>query len=127
MSEKPLQTYQTKGVRGKSGPPEFGLHWIFARRGRLKFFNDRIELGNWVIRYNEVSSAIIWRARTQILEIKTVNEEYQFGLNPWAKISPELPIEIATEAVRMRHTASSIMFRFIAIAIIGVLIWRAFA
>ena len=128
MSE-PLAEYQTKGVRGAPSPPSYGAHWTAARRGRLKLFGDRAELGPWRIDFAVVTEATLWRARTQlglvapILGLRTANDSFQFGLNPWSKVPDHLPLEVQHRNIRMRYTTYSWIIRALLALVIVWVLW----
>ena len=119
---KPLYKYWTKGARGKSGPPRRGRHWIVARRGFLEFYSDRVVLGNWEIQYSEVTSAVIWQAGAPIIELQTVGEHYQFGLNPWVKLPIDLPLEFEKRSSMKLYSTTNLALRVVVIFLLGALI-----
>jgi len=78
---------RVKAIRSKGTGVSLGLKWVFARRGSLKVFSDRLECGNWHIPYSAITEAILqstpwlW-TKAHVLVVRTTETTYQFGLNP---------------------------------------------
>ena len=89
----------TKAVRRRRGSKENavtptqvkrGTHWVAARRGWLNIYNDRLAVGSWVIRREDVKAVSAQEVRslgmkTTVLIVETNDFQYQFGINPWAR------------------------------------------
>ena len=122
----PVAMLQVKGVRDAPSPPTYGPHWSLSRRGRLKVFDDRLELGSWRVPHAAVEEAVLWQSRTQIgakasiFEVKTGEHSYQFGMNPWAELPRTLPYRVEERENEMTYTAYSWIIR---LAMIAVVVW----
>ena len=79
--------------------------WATARRGRFEVYEDRVEMGDWVIRYDEVSEAVVYRIpylfvfAYSVIELNARGRTWQFGFNPWAKPGDRLGVEVRREDV----------------------------
>lgn len=118
-----------KATRSETGPPRRSASWIFARRGWLKVFDDRLECGNWVIPASAVTSAVLYDARhgflrAPVLAVSTADGTWQFGFNPWVRIAEHLPFEFRRESVRVRYSAFSLIVRLAAIAYLAYVLMR---
>jgi hypothetical protein len=63
----------------------FSHRWLFARRGSLRLTDRALEFEDWVIPYEELRDAVIYRAPSHtsaasILVISSPNGTYQFQL-----------------------------------------------
>lgn len=100
---QPLHQCMTKAIvaEGDRSPPS--LRWIFARRGTLKVFPDRLECGNWVVPYDEVEESMLsagegFLVSGFVLRVRTSDRTYQFGLNRSRFWEGDLPFRVRREA-----------------------------
>lgn len=128
MSE-PLFRCMTKGTTAEGDDIRHSLSWIFSRRGSLYVFADRLECGDWTIRYNEMQQAVLFRTRQllipcYVLRIKAHGRIYQFGLNPNRYWEGDLPFPATRESMALSYTWFSLALRLAAGAGLIYLWWR---
>lgn len=112
----PLYRCMTKGVKDAPESFEYGASWVTARRGTLIVHQDRLECGDWVIPYADISQAVLFRTSQMfipchILKVKTATDSYQFGVSGSPFWSTELPFPVAREKGRLRYSKFSIAAR----------------
>lgn len=107
-SDKPRYWCATKAIRRNgSGPPKIALHWMFARRGILRVWPDRVTCGNWTIPFDDITEAVVYAGaspmgRTRVLMLRTADASWQFGMNPWADPVPHLAIPVEERPLEVR-------------------------
>jgi len=129
--EQPLHTCMTKGVIADGDQLRTGPNWIMSRRGRLKVYHDRLECGDWDIRYPDVREAVLSSFRSPILRIpgyvlavRTDNDTYHFGLNGGQYWKGELPFPVKRQRVRLKMSPISILARAVLIGYLLYFLWR---
>ncbi len=125
---KPLYRCWTKATDRETGEPRRSLNWVASRRAWFSIFEDRLECGDWCIPFESVRKAIAYRTRSMfipctVLRIETAEKTFQFGFNPWARPVEKLPFHILEEAVRLQHSAFSIIVRVVLLLYIVYLVW----
>lgn len=125
VMKAPRYICMTKGTDRAEGPPTRGTHWIVSRRGRLAIYDDRVELGDWTIPHHAVRAAKAYEfgslfGTARVLELRTDERTYQFGLNPWANPLAHLPYPVAVERAPLAHTPLSIVLRLGVAAVLSV-------
>lgn len=105
MSTKPIGSALTKMISGHAGKPQAGRSWLFAKRGLLRVYDDRLTLGSLTIPCNDIERAKIWQfgfwtgSGSRVLEVETAENSYQFSLNGWAKVVDALPFDYTVEKI----------------------------
>lgn len=117
---KPNYKCYVKGTSKEEGSPRNSFNWIFARRDWLKFYDDRLELGNWRFYHSEINNPVLYKTRSMLIEVKILDfvyedKHYQFGINSWPKILPHLSVEVKVEKIRMRRSLFSILIRVVVV------------
>ena len=117
----------TKATDRESGDPQRSFNWALSKRGFLRVYEDRIECGRWQIRADEVTEATLFRIRGNllggyVLQVRTGERTYQFGLNPWVRIADHLPFPFTETTVKLGYSRFSVVLR---IAVVGYLIYLA--
>lgn len=116
MPEAPLYRCMTKGTDAAEGPPTRGVHWVTSRRGVLTVYRDRVELGDWTIPHASVREARAYAFPSLlgtglVLELRTDERTYQFGINPWAKPLDHLPYAVTRLESELGLSAASAVSR----------------
>jgi hypothetical protein len=129
---KPRYQCWVKATDAEAGPPRYSASWALARRARLRVFSDRLECGDWIIPSSEVQDAVLFEARQWfipvfILSLQTSRRTYQFGINPWVRVSHHLPFACRHERVRLGYSAFSIGARVVLLAYLAYTGWRWFS
>ncbi|WP_143536913.1 hypothetical protein [Rubricoccus marinus] len=128
--DAPLYSCLTKASNRESGVPRASANWVVSRRGRFVVFPDRIRVGDWVIPFEEVSHAVLYRipylpfVDASVLELSDGETTYQFGFNPWAHPERHFPIPVEERRETMRYSAFSVGIRVAAVAYGLYLIWE---
>lgn len=127
------QTYscQVKGVRGHDGVPRRGAAWALSRRGFLRFFGDRVVLGDWVIPFSEIVEATVheyktlWVFTAGVLELKTADgATYHFGYNPWASPGAHLPTSPGRATLQLTSSPLSVAVRLFALGYLAMRLYE---
>jgi len=119
-----------KGTTGEDSLPRYSHNWVFARRGFLKIYPDRMCCGDWTIHFTDITRVIRYKTRVfgvpcGVLRIITDGASYQFGYNPWAcpeKHLAGLPVEEQT--VKLRYSPFSVAYRIL--LLLGVIVYFVF-
>lgn len=89
-----------------------------SRRARLHLLEDRLDCGDWTIRYDEIREAVLSSFRSHILRIpgfglavRTENKTYHFGLNGSRYWDGELPFPVTRQKSKLRMSPLSFMAR----------------
>ena len=117
----------TKATDGERGPPRYSANWAIARRGWFKVFPDRVECGDWSIPASNVVAATLFHTRqwllpVTVLSVETAGGSYQFGFNPWVRVSAHLPFPHQHEHVTLRYSTFSVAVRVALIAYIAYIV-----
>ncbi len=59
-----------------------------------------------------------------ILAVTAHEQNYQFGLNPWALWRRQLPFQVRRERVRLGYAPFSVVLRLLAFGWLVYLVWR---
>lgn len=112
MTDSPIYRCWTKATDREPGLPRYSFSWLVSRRGWLRVFTDRLECGDWVIPAATVTRATLQAAGlAQVLIVATGERTYQFGLNPWCRITQHLPFGVTTERLTLQYSRFSILLR----------------
>lgn len=100
--------------------PGYSHKWVGAKRAWLCVFDDRLECGNWIIPFADVVDVVRFSTRqmgipVSILSVRTQDNEFQFGINPWNDPFPHLPMKYSEERVRLKYSTFSILVRAIVV------------
>ena len=124
-----------KGVIAEGDQLKHGPNWIFARRGRLKVYQDHLECGNWKVEYCNIKNATLYSVRQYVivvpipgyvLKIETENKTYYFGLNFNKYWKNELPFPVERQKGRLKFSLFSIVIRLVFLGYIAYLLGRMF-
>ncbi len=121
-----------KGTTSETEEPRRSQNWAKARRAWLRVYADRVECGDWVIPYGDVQHAILYDAgcsllgRVRIVQLTTVSESYQFGINPWARPDLRMALEFETRRVTLGYSPYSIAVRVLLFGYIAYSLWERF-
>ncbi len=106
-----------------------GAHWVTARRAWLNIYEDRLTIGDWVVRSEDIEAISAQHVRSlgmkvTVLTVLTHDARYQLGINPWAKPVPHLESligeSITPEQARLGWSFFSVAAR---IAFLGCWAW----
>jgi hypothetical protein len=99
---------QCRATNLEQGVPRYSQNWAHSIKDKLIVADNQISCGPWNIKLSEIISAHLFKVRTffnipycKVLEIKTVHNCYQFGLNPWAKLKEHIPMPYSESECRM--------------------------
>ncbi|MCC6605340.1 MAG: hypothetical protein IT327_19185 [Anaerolineae bacterium] len=114
--EKPLQRNYVKATDKETGPPRYSKNWLIAKRAFFEVYSDRLEIGNWIIPYNEIQDIVLFETKqglfsVHLLQIETTEKNYQIGFNPWVNPIEYIPLEVRREKVQMQYSYFSIALR----------------
>lgn len=119
-TDKALFRVFSKGTTAEGQGVRRSANWALARRGWLRFFPDRLELGDWRLPYADIEHATLFRLRTllggYVLRVTTANQCYQFGMNPWALAGRTLPFPHDEQVTRVGYSLFSVVVRILALA-----------
>ena len=128
---EPIYKCMTKAVVGDGDQLECGPQWITSRRATLKLFQDRLECGDWTVRYEDIREAILSAFRSPILRIpgfvlavRTNDQTFHFGLNGGRYWDGELPFEVERKKSRLRLSPISLLARIAVVGGILYLLWQ---
>ena len=125
-SEEPLFRVFTKATTAEDATFRRSENWVTARRGWLRFFADRLTLGDWLVPYGDIRQATLFRITGLIggyvlRVVTTADRHFQFGMNPWALRGKTLPFPHAQQEGRLAYLLFSIVIRVI--VAIGLIVW----
>jgi len=129
---KLLYQCMTKATTAKGDQMKYGYNWLFARRSRLKVFEDHLECGDWKIKNEEIKEATLYSIRSIlffpgfVLMIKTEEKTYHFGLNGGKYWKGELPFDVKREKGKLGYDKISIIIRIMIIGYLVYLVWESF-
>jgi hypothetical protein len=96
----------------------------------LKLYADRLECGDWTIRYDDIREAVLSSFRSPILRIagyvlavRTDTDTYHFGLNGWRYWKGELPLPVTRQQAKLKMSPISILARAVLIGYAIYLVW----
>lgn len=133
LMEQPLHSCMTKAVIADGDQLESGPRWITSRRARLKLFADRLQCGDWTIRYCEIRGATLASFRSHVLRIpgyvlsvRTDTKTYHFGLSGSSYWMHDLPFPVRRTKGRLRLSLISLLARAALIGYALYFVWRWF-
>lgn len=111
-----------KGTLSPPDRPAYSWAWFRARRARFEIFDDKVVCGDWVIPVAEIDSARLLGGREvfhrfHVLELRTRDHVFQFGVSQKTKLKDKIPFEFHEENTRLKYSAFSIGWR---LALIGI-------
>ena len=112
---------------------KYGPNWLLSRRARLKVFSDRLECGDWKIKREEISSAVLYSIRQSlvipgyVLKVETDGKTYHFGLNYDSFWKGELPFPVKREPGKLTYSTFSIAIRLAAMGALAYFLWQRFS
>jgi len=133
LFDKDVRIYacMTKAVIADGDQLRTGPKWITSRRGILKLYVDRLECGDWKIRYDDIDEAILSSIRTPILRIpgyvlavRTSGSTYHFGLNGWRFWKGPLPFAVIRRKAKLKLSPLSILARAVLIGYVAYAVWN---
>jgi hypothetical protein len=112
-----LYRCMTKGTKREDSEPRYSQNWVLARRGVFCIFENKVTCGDWTINFSDVTKLTFYKTRQLLIPVKilhftTVNGNYQFGFNPWAK--PEkylIKLNPEQKTVKLKYSKFSIILR----------------
>ena len=113
----------SKATCREKGLPRRSENWAFSRRAWFNVLRDRITCGDWTIPFDQVTEAIAYRTSSMfipvtILELRTEENSYQFGFNPWAHPLQHLDLDYREEHVKLGTSPLSLLIRLAAIGLL---------
>ena len=128
--EKPILTCWVKATTREKGAPRLSLNWATSRRAPFRLFGDRIECGDWTIPVDAVREAVVHKSQIRlapacVLVLRTDQEVYQFGFNPWCAIDRHLPFDYETVPIKLRYSMLSLVIRLALVGYLLYFIWSA--
>ena len=89
----------TKATNKESGLPRRSQNWALSKRAWFKIFDDRIECVDWILKFDRVTNAKVYKTKqmmipASVLELEVSGQIYPFGFNPWARPISNLPLDI---------------------------------
>jgi hypothetical protein len=107
---KPLQQNYIKATTTERGPPRYSHNWSLARRAIFKVYSNRLEIGPWTVRFDEIREIIL----------------YQIGFNPWVNPIKNIPLKVQVESVRLGYSPFSVVVPVAVMAFIAYWLWEAY-
>ena len=114
--DKPLYECMCKATDKESGEPRYSQNWVAARRATFKVFDNRVQCGDWIIPFSDVTEATVYNSKSmmmkvRMLQITTAEKTFQFGFNPWAKPIDHIDLQYQEYDVTLQHSVFSICLR----------------
>ncbi len=120
-TDAPLFRVFSKGTTAEGQDVRRSANWAVARRGWLRVFPDRLEMGDWRIPYPTIHQATLFRLKTvfggYVLRVTTTEQTYQFGMNPWALRRRSLPFPHDLQDTRVRNSMVTVIIRILALGL----------
>jgi len=128
MGSEPVYRCWVKGTRRASNEKDRAGRWMTSRRAWLEVHADRVVCGDWVVPFADVDRAILHRGRTllfpfTVLDLRTADAVLQFGMNPWVRIEPHLPLELEHKEMHLRFSAIGWILRILLLAYVMYVVW----
>lgn len=128
---EPLYKCWAKATNKEEGSPRRSHNWVTSKRSWFEIYKDKIECGDWIIPFSEIQEAIVYKTRSLfmsvvVLQLKTSDQTYQFGFNPWANPIKYIPFDYTEEKIKLKHTPLSIMVRLIVVLYLIYLFWKKY-
>jgi hypothetical protein len=123
-----LYRCMTKATTAEGDDIRHSVSWMLSRRAFLKVYKDRLECGDWIIPYEAMSEAVLFRTRQllipcYVLRVKALGRIYQFGLNPGKFWEADLPFPVRREQAALGYSWFSIGIRLAAVLALVYLLW----
>ena len=64
-----------KATIKESGPPRRSQNWALARRAWFKIYEDRTECGDWVLPFDRVTNAKVYKTKQMMLSVAVLRLE----------------------------------------------------
>ena len=98
-NQVPLYSCMATGAKNLLDDAPFYSRWISARRRTLNIFDSHLIFGDWVINYDVILSANLFKTKSGIissylLKIQTPEGSFQFGLSANKFWSSDLPFVV---------------------------------
>jgi hypothetical protein len=122
----------TKATYADSNGLQHGLHWVTARRARLKVFDDRLQCGDWTVAYGDIARAILFSVRSNfvvpgyVLKIETRDRTYHFGLSSAKHWKGPLPFPVERMRGRLGYSWFSLIVRIAFVVAVAYFVWARF-
>lgn len=118
VSTNPKYSCLCKAIKGADGTPEYSPKWIGSKRASFKVYENKIVCGSWVLPYDEIVSATLFKTKqwfipVKVLKLVTETESYQFGFNPWSHPTAHMNIPISEKRIRLGYSKVSIALRVV--------------
>lgn len=98
MTDTPLWSAFVKAADGLSGPPRPSLAWAKARRRHMHIYADRVEIGDWILPHDAITTATLYETergiKNRVLELATLERSVQINFNPGTSPEGHLPYPI---------------------------------
>ncbi|HBO45864.1 MAG TPA: hypothetical protein DD670_18455 [Planctomycetaceae bacterium] len=120
----------TKATIAEGNQLKHGPNWIFARRAFLKVYEDRLECGDWLIRYEDIKDATLLSVRMNlvipgyVLQVATDERVHHFGLNAGSFWKSELPFALTRAKGRLGYSLFSLTLRAILVGYLLYWLWQ---
>ncbi|MEM6810074.1 MAG: hypothetical protein AAF574_12620 [Pseudomonadota bacterium] len=119
-------TCMTKGTLAEGDQLRYSANWVTARRASLRIWSDRLECGDWVIPYVSIQEAVLvslWQGifPCYVLQVRTAEHTYSFGLNRGRFWKGDLPFEVRREKGKLGYSKFSIASRVF--GLLGAVTW----
>lgn len=126
---KLLQKNYVKATNKEAGEPRYSHNWAMAKRAFYKVYSDHLEIGDWVIPFNEIKDIVLYKTKqmfipVSVLNIQTEKENYQIGFNPWVNPIKNIPFNVRSESIRLKYSIFSIVIRAAIVAYILYWLWE---
>lgn len=131
MQETEKYKAYCKATDREDSEPRYSHNWVTSRRAWFRIFQDRIECGKWVIPFNTVQKAIVYKTSEMFIPVKvlhliTDNGSYQFGFNPWARPLDYLDLDVEEQQIKMSYSLFSIVLRVGILSYLFYWLWSKF-
>ena len=122
---------KTKAMVAEGDQTMASWRWAVSRRGTLKVFADRLECGDWSIPYTDIEESILRSGAGllfpgYVLQVRTKDKTYQFGLNPMPFWKGDLPFSVRRARRSPGRTRTVFAVRAIALAALVYWLWTQY-
>lgn len=129
---EPLYQCMAKATAAEGDQMKYGPNWIFAKRARLKIFDDHLECGNWRINNSEIKEAVLYSIYSTfvipgyVLRIRTPEKTYHFGVNWGSFWKGDLPFNVLRIKGKLGYSLTSVILRLVILGYLAYFIWKTF-
>lgn len=128
---EPLYKCWVKATDKEGGTPRYSQNWAAAKRAFFRVYDDRMECGNWLFKFDQIQNPVIYRTKqlfipVSVLKIEFEERTYQFGFNPWVDPAKFIPMEIGEEKVKLKYSSFSIVLRLLVLAYALYFLWSTY-